>query len=275
MAGVILLSYRTHLEAHILIDETGCARLADFGLLTIISYPANFLSSSSYLQGGTVRWTGPERINPQEFGFKDGRPTESLDCYSFGMVIYETISGNPPFYEHADMTVLVKVLKGEHPSRGIEFTESLWKMLEMCWAFQPSNRPSIENVLKRMDTVSISLESPFSGASEEMEKGGDGWDEPAKGSPGTPNGTSSTKTTESTTTPPDTSYIIDAPPGTVSFLSGPSIIMPHNPIPWVSPRLSLRRFLNTDDKYSPSRTDGSRSFPHWQAPQESRFVSLK
>ena len=109
---VISLSYGTHLKANILIDETGCARLADIGLLTIISDPAHFLSSSSYAQGGTVRWTSAERIVPQEFGLKDGRPTKSSDCYSLGMVIYETISGNIPFHKNRDITVFVKVLKG-------------------------------------------------------------------------------------------------------------------------------------------------------------------
>ena len=262
----ILLSYGTHLKANILIDKTGCARLADFSLLTIISDPANSLSSSSYVHGGTVRWMSPELIVPQEFGLKDGRPTKSSDCYSLGMVIYETISGNPPFHEYADITVFMKVLKGEHPSRGTEFTERLWEMLETCWALQPNNRPSIEDVLNRMDTVSISLGSPSPGASEEMEKDDDGRDESARGSSGIPNEMSGTKTTESTTTPPDSSYVTDAPFGMVSAVSGSSIMKPYNPTLWVSPRLSPRRFLNTDNKYSPSRIHGSGNNPHWQVP---------
>ena len=229
MVRVILLSYGTHLKANILIDETGCARLADFGLLTIISDPANFLSSSSYAQGGTVRWTSPERIVPQEFNLKDSRPTKSSDCYSLGMVIYETISGSPPFHEHVDMTVLVKVLKGEHPSRGTEFTESLWKMLEMCWAFQPKTRPSIEDVLQSLGTVSTPPESP-PGASEEMEKGGDDLDESVQGPSDVPNGmsgtteTEGTPTTTTTTTYFDSSYAADAPLRTVSTVSRSSIV---------------------------------------------------
>jgi len=211
-ARVIPLSYGTHLKANILIDETGCARLADFGLLTIISDPANFLSSSSYTQGGTVRWMSPERIFPQDFGLKDGRPTESSDCYSLGMVIYETISGNPPFHEHVDMTVFVKVLKGEHPPRGVGFTEGLWKMLEMCWAFQPGDRPSIEGVLHCLDTGSVSLGKPHYGASEETEKGGGDLEESTNGSSGVPNEMSGTMTENTTTTSFDSSYATDAPP---------------------------------------------------------------
>lgn len=147
-------------KANILIDQAGRARLADFGLLTIISDPANLSSSSSYTHGGTARWMSPERISPEGFGFKDSRPTQSSDCYSLGMVIYETISENPPFHKHTDVAVLVKVLRGEHPPRGVGFTESLWTTLKMCWAHQPNIRPSIKEVLRCLEMASNSSKLP-------------------------------------------------------------------------------------------------------------------
>ena len=96
----------------------------------------------------------PELIAPQRFGLKNSRPTKHSDCYALGMVIYETISGNLPFHEHTDLTVFVKVLEGKRPPRGERFAESLWKMLERCWASQPNDRPNIEVVLQRLETVS-------------------------------------------------------------------------------------------------------------------------
>jgi hypothetical protein len=141
-------------KSNILIDQTGHARLADFGLLTIVSDPANLLSSSSYTQGGTARWMGPELIDPQRFGFENSCPTKSSDCYALGMVIYETISGSLPFHKHTDLTVFVKVLAGERPPRGAGFAEGLWKMLELCWKPQPNSRPSIEDVLRCLEMIS-------------------------------------------------------------------------------------------------------------------------
>ena len=88
----------------------------------------------------------PELIDPQRFGFKNSRPTESSDCYALGMVIYETICGKIPFHQDGDLTVFVKVLEGKHPLRGKGFTESLWRMLGLCWASQPNDRPCIEDV---------------------------------------------------------------------------------------------------------------------------------
>jgi len=157
-------------KANILIDQTGNARLADFGLITIRS------DSSSCGQGGTVRWMSPELLSPQEFGFTKSHSTKSSDCYALGMVIYETISGNPPFYELTTHAVLSKVLDGVRPPRGMKFTESLWKTLELCWAPQPNDRPGIEDVLQRLERASNSLEEPSPVVDDEMEEDSNGRD---------------------------------------------------------------------------------------------------
>jgi len=110
----------------------------------------------------------PELIAPEEFGSKKSRPTKASDCYALGMVVYETISGNIPFHEHADLAVFVKVLKGDRPTRRARFMNDLWKMLESCWAPQPNDRPSIEDVLQCLEAVSTSSEAPL-GVDEETE----------------------------------------------------------------------------------------------------------
>lgn len=147
---------------NILIDEKRNARLADFGLLTIISDPVNHLSSSSNAQGGTVRWMAPELIAPQRLGFEKSCPTKSSDCYAFGMVIYETISGEPPFRNDPDCTISLKVVKGERPTRRTKLTDRLWEMLEICWALQPTNRPSINDVLRCLQVVASLSYQPSS-----------------------------------------------------------------------------------------------------------------
>ena len=110
----------------------------------------------------------PELIAPEQFGSKKSRPTKTSDCYALGMVIYEIISGNLPFHEHADLAVFVKVLKGDRPTRRARFTNDLWKMLESCWTPQPNDRPSIGDVLRCLEAVSISSEGPL-GVDEETE----------------------------------------------------------------------------------------------------------
>jgi serine/threonine protein kinase len=134
--------------------------MADFGLITIVSDPANATSSNSHAHGGTTRWMSPELIDPDHSEFERSRPTKSSDCYALGMVIYETISGNLPFHEYTDLIVSLKVVRGERPRREANFEESLWKMLKVCWASKPNDRPSVDDVLRSLETVSGSREPP-------------------------------------------------------------------------------------------------------------------
>lgn len=206
-------------QANILIDENCNARLADFGLLIIVSDPGNLLSSSSNSQRGTVRWMSPELILPQEFGFENSRPTGPSDCYALGMVIYETISGNLPFHEDVDYAISLKVVEGERPPRGAKFTNRLWEMLKLCWAPQPNDRPSVEAVLQCLRVASNLLESPSPGSDEEADT--DDWDS-SDGSSVVQNGTSYTMVTESgVPTPPGSSHATDFMSGSV--LPGPRL----------------------------------------------------
>ena len=113
------------IKINILIDNGGHARLADFSLMTILSDPSNVLTVSSNNSGSTNRWMSPELVEPRHFGFEKTYHTKSSDCYAFGMVIYEVISGNPPFYEDGNFSVYRMVLSGEHPSRGTAFPDHL------------------------------------------------------------------------------------------------------------------------------------------------------
>ncbi|KAF9787364.1 kinase-like domain-containing protein [Thelephora terrestris] len=141
--------------ANIVVDQSCRALLADFGMLTIISGPTSFSSTTSNAQAdGTARWMSPERIAPQDFGRKNSRPSKSSDCYSLGMVVYEVISGHPPFHEDIKMAVLKKVVDGDRPRREKGFADHLWNTLEQCWMPQPSERPSIEDVLQCLETCS-------------------------------------------------------------------------------------------------------------------------
>ena len=153
------------IKANILIDQGGHARLADFGLLTIVSDPTNFTASSSLASGGTTRWMSPELLHPDEFGLEDSRPTKESDCYALGMVIYEVLSGQVPFTPLKDFIVMRKVTNGERPARpegakGVLFSDELWWKVNLCWATQPASRPSIAAVLEYLDQISGTWKPP-------------------------------------------------------------------------------------------------------------------
>ena len=67
-------------QLSVLVDDTGRARLADFGLSRIVS---DFGSATSMTGGFSVRWAAPEVLNMET------SVTKESDIYSFGMMVVE------------------------------------------------------------------------------------------------------------------------------------------------------------------------------------------
>lgn len=139
-----------HLQANILIDDDGHARLAGFALVTIASDRTSVTSTQG--AGGAVAWMSPELLYPQKFGLEKRRPTTGSDCYALGMVIYEVLCGRAPFSNRKDPEVVLLVLQGERPERprreeGKMFTDEMWEIVEDCWRQGPNDRISARNVL--------------------------------------------------------------------------------------------------------------------------------
>ena len=94
---------------------------------------------------------GPELLDPGRFGLSSGSPPRESDCYALGMVIYEVLSRRPPFFQYPrEVAVIVKVMNGGHPERpqGGRFPDNIWEMMKRCWGYRPSDRPSLDVVLR-------------------------------------------------------------------------------------------------------------------------------
>ena len=146
-----------------MVDKDGNARLADFGLLTIVldsTHPATTTSSEG---AGTMRWMSPELLDPERFGSKNARHTKESDCYALGMVILEVLTGQSPFPCCNNMIVMRKIIEGEHPDRPqgpeeVWFTDSLWRVLQQCWSPKPKLRPTVGGILEHLERGSAAWE---------------------------------------------------------------------------------------------------------------------
>jgi len=82
-----------HTKANILIDPGYSARLADFGLTTIIDESTAGTNTGGHGLRGTIRWMAPELLHPDEFGFPDDcqklLPSKGTDIYALGMTVLE------------------------------------------------------------------------------------------------------------------------------------------------------------------------------------------
>jgi len=70
-------------KSNILIDSHFSARIADFGLTSVLRNHSMSISVTAPARGGTLRWMAPELFN-------DGsHPSKASDVYALGMVTYE------------------------------------------------------------------------------------------------------------------------------------------------------------------------------------------
>ena len=77
--------------ANILLDSDGTPRITDFGIARTIQSSMSRLTGAG-LTSGTLLYMSPEQIR--------GRPCDGRsDIYSLGMVIYELLTGEPPFVD--------------------------------------------------------------------------------------------------------------------------------------------------------------------------------
>ena len=141
----------------------------------------SFISMISFFEGGTIRWMSPELLNPKPFGLEDSRPTKESDCYALGMVIYEVLSGQPPFAQCKNTVVILEVMGGERPkrpqgTRAAWFTDDLWGMLELCWKPQPHDRPGLKSLLYHLEDVVSPPQSPLPALTTNEDVGANGND---------------------------------------------------------------------------------------------------
>ena len=130
-----IFSNISHVKANIVIDKDGNARLADFGLLTIVSDSTHTATTTTSSGAGTRMWMSPELLDPERFGCKNARPTKESDCYALGMVVLEVLTGQVPFPRCSDVVITMKIIEGERPGRpqgpeAVWFSKDLWGMLE-------------------------------------------------------------------------------------------------------------------------------------------------
>ena len=101
------LVHRDLKPSNIMVDEDRQARLMDFGLAKFLADDTGMTLDGRMV--GTFRYMPPEQILGEPL---DGR----ADLYSLGVILYELLTGRPPFDAKSPVDLWHKVLETEPPS---------------------------------------------------------------------------------------------------------------------------------------------------------------
>ncbi|MCX5013661.1 serine/threonine protein kinase [Streptomyces sp. NBC_00555] len=135
--------------ANVLLDERDGQMkpmLTDFGIARLADSPG---LTRTHEFVGTPAYVAPESA--------EGRPqTSAVDIYGAGILLYELLTGRPPFAGGTALEVLHRHLS-EDPQRPASVPEPLWTVIERCLRKEPNERPSAENLARGLRVVAAGI----------------------------------------------------------------------------------------------------------------------
>jgi serine/threonine protein kinase len=73
--------------------------------------------------------------------------TKASDIYSFGIIMYEVISGLPPYYDiRYDDNLAIKICQGLRPRFNINVPQLFVRLIKKCLDANPLNRPTANEI---------------------------------------------------------------------------------------------------------------------------------
>ena len=134
---------------NILISDEGRYMITDFGISARIRSTLN--RSAAEMSGGTLAYMGPERFgqNPQ--------PIMASDVWSLGAMMYELMTGNPPYGNHGGM---LQKNGADIPLIEGEYSQRLKDLIYRCVALNTWDRPTAEQIERDTNAYLLGVSTP-------------------------------------------------------------------------------------------------------------------
>lgn len=129
--------------ANILINSTGVAKLADFG---ISKSELDSVSQSKGFAPGTTHYLSPERVQGKCYDFNS-------DIWALGVMLFECATGHHPFIpsnqneEDSNLHLLSSIMMDDIPPLPEKFSNEFNDFISSCLIKDPKMRPSEDDLL--------------------------------------------------------------------------------------------------------------------------------
>ncbi|KAJ4952212.1 hypothetical protein NE237_029044 [Protea cynaroides] len=102
---------------------------------------------------GTIPWMAPELLTN-----KDKMVTEKVDVYSFGIVMWELLTGEEPYADMRSEKIIAGIIKGDLRPEVPSWCEPAWRsLMERCWSSDPELRPGFPEIAKELRAMSVAM----------------------------------------------------------------------------------------------------------------------
>ncbi|EOY01835.1 hypothetical protein QUC31_013582 [Theobroma cacao] len=122
-------------------------KVGDFGLSKLIKVQNSHDVYKMTGETGSYRYMAPEV-------FKHRKYDKKVDVFSFAMILYEMLEGDPPFSHYEPYEAAKYVAEGHRPTfRSKSYLPELKDLTDKCWAADMNQRPSFLEILKRLEKI--------------------------------------------------------------------------------------------------------------------------
>jgi hypothetical protein len=148
--GICSIVHRDLKPANLLLDENGRVKVTDFGFSEIIKGHGKDQRGPK----GTALYMAPEVMRCEPFDF-------ASDAHSFGLILYEMVTGCEPFEHYTDLVPFMQALcyDDERPTLDDDSTCpcAVVDLMKRCWVPEPEKRPQFPEIVQCLENILIDI----------------------------------------------------------------------------------------------------------------------
>ena len=123
------------------------AKILDFGIAKLDQAEGGTRNTTTGVSLGTPTYMAPEQIEGQS------TPTDRIDVYAFGVILFELLSGQAPFASDTTGGILRQHLIKEPPPLPAHIPDELQALVKQALAKEASERPTMQQIVERIDQL--------------------------------------------------------------------------------------------------------------------------